>query len=386
MKKTSFKLLITMLLSVVGTEAWADGSCGSGVTWTLSGETLTISKTGSGTGDMFDFYYSYYKEYNVFTNQPWHDYQKTIRTIIVKEGVTSIGDYAFYGCSNLTSVTISNSVTSIGEWAFYNCSDLTSITIPNSVTSIGNYAFQRCSGLASITFPNGIFYVEHTAFDKTAWYNNQPDGVVYAGLNVYNYKGTMPANASIAIKKGTLSIGGGAFSCCSKLTSVTIPNSVKNIGDYAFQYCSGLTSIDIPNSVTSIGDGAFSGCTGLTSITIPNSVTSIGNYAFYGCKSLISVTALNPTPVAITEDVFEYRSNATLYVLKGSKGAYQAANYWNGFKKIIEIETSGIEQIMSSENGKAMIFTIDGKRVDNLKKGMNVIRMKDGTIRKVVVK
>ncbi|MGM9839294.1 MAG: leucine-rich repeat domain-containing protein [Sodaliphilus sp.] len=165
---------------------------------------------------------------------------------------------------------ISFSVTSIGYEAFYDCSGLTSVTIPNSVTKIGDQAFY-C----------------------TAWYNNQPDGLVYAGPVAYKYKGTMPSGTSIVLKEGTKGIADWAFSYCSGLTSVTIPNSVISIGDYAFYSCSGLTSVTIPNSVTEIGEGAFSGCNGLTSVTIPNSVTSIDGFAFSGCIGLMSLTIPN---------------------------------------------------------------------------------------------
>ena len=153
--------------------------------------------------------------------------------------VTSIGEYAFRDCSDLTSVTIPNSVTSIGEWAFRDCRRLTSVTIPNSVTSIGNYAFYGCRGLTSLEIPNSV-----------------------------------------------TSIGENAFNGCSGLTNVSIGNSVASIGKYAFNGCSGLTSLEIPNSVTSIGDYAFYDCSGLTILEIPNSVTSIGNYAFDNCSGI----------------------------------------------------------------------------------------------------
>ena len=190
---------------------------------------------------------------------------KEITNLIIPDGITSIGNYTFSGCSGLTSVTIPNSVTSIGASTFNGCSGLTSITIPNGVTSIGNFAFSWCIGLTSVTIPNSVTSIENGAFSGCC------------GLT------------SIAIPDGVPSIGGKAFYGCSGLTSVTIPNSVTSIGSWAFRDCSGLTSVTIPNSVTSIGDDAFTNCNGLTSITIPNSVTSIGYFAFSGCSGLTSI-------------------------------------------------------------------------------------------------
>ena len=195
--------------------------------------------------------------------------------------------------SEITHNNVTHSVTSIGYYAFYDCSGLTSIEIPNSVTSIENYAFYNCSGLTSIEIPNSVTSIGEEAFYGTAWYNNQPDGVVYAGNVLYKYKGTMPSNTSVVVKDGTLGITASAFYGCTGLTSVTIPNSVTSIGNGAFSFCKGLTSITIPNSVTSIGNYAFSNCEMLTSVTIPNSVTSIGNGAFSSCIALTSIKIPN---------------------------------------------------------------------------------------------
>ena len=197
--------------------------------------------------------------------------------------VTSIGKYAFNGCSRLTSVTIGNSVTTIGDYAFYDCTSLKSVYISDLSawckiyfeTSYSNPLYQ-----AHNLYLNGELLTELTIPDDIAEIKN------YTFYDCYGL-------TSVTIPESVTTIGGYAFNGCSGLTSVTIPNSVTTIGDYAFYDCSGLTSVTIPNSVTSIGDCAFSGCSGLTSVTIPNSVTSIGDYAFIDCSGLTSVTIPN---------------------------------------------------------------------------------------------
>ena len=208
----------------------------------------------------------------------------------IPESVTSIGNYAFWGSWSLTSITIPESVTSIGEGAFLNCNSLTSITIPESVKSIGNRAFDACGVLNSIAIPESVTSIGRSAFDGTPWFENQPDGMIYAGKIAYKYKGNMPENTAIEIKEGTIGIADAAFENSSGLTSIIIPEGVANIGDHTFANCDGLTSITIPESVTTISDYAFFNCTGLTSITIPNSVMSIGDNTFYGCSGLTFVS------------------------------------------------------------------------------------------------
>ena len=223
--------------------------------------------------------------------------------VTIPESVTSIGDNAFLGCTSLNAITFSDSLRKIGNNTFCNCSSLTSLTIPNSMTSIGSGAFFDCTSLTSVTIPNSVTSIGAGAFYGTTWFNNQPDGLVYAGKVAYKYKGTMPEGTQITIKEGTFGISAHAFYGCKGLTSITIPNSVTSIGNSAFCQCSGLTSITIPNSVTSIGNNAFSGCSGLTSVAIPNSVTNIGSWAFSYCGGLTSVTIGNSV-TSIGRDAF----------------------------------------------------------------------------------
>jgi Flp pilus assembly protein protease CpaA len=269
------------------------------------------------------------------------------------------------------------SVTSIGQDAFFGCSDLTSVTIPNSVTSIGSYAF-----------------------DGTAWYDSQPDGFVYAGKVIYKYKGTMPEGTILTIEEGTLGIAGGAYSYCRGLVSVTIPNSVVSIGEgafegcsglmsivveegnskydsrdncnaiiesatntliagcmnsvipnsvvsiggYAFSGCSGLTSVSIPSSVTSIGVRAFCECSSLTSITIPNSVTSLGYCAFYGCSGLTSLTIPNSV-TDISIQVFSHCSGLTSIEVEKGNSKYDSRDNCNAI-----IETASDSLIVGCRN------------------------------------
>ena len=262
--------------------------------------------------------------------------------------MTSIGTYAFSGCSSLTSVTIPNSVTSIGDYTFSFCRSLTSVTIPNSVTSIGQEAFCNCSGLTSITIPNSVTSIGVGAFASCSSLTSItiPGSVTSIGYGAFQ---DCSGLTSITIPNSVTSIGDYAFYGCYGLTSVTIPNSVTSIGDYAFYQCSGLTSVIIGNSVTSIGQSAFEYCYYLTSITIPNGVTSIGSHAFYQCL-LTSIVLKIVDPFDFDIDVFEDIDKYTecvLIVPKGTRDAYIAAGWTEEVFKGGIIE-DGLEVTISS--------------------------------------
>ena len=309
-------------------------------------------------------------------------------TIVLEEGTLGIAGDAFYKCSGLISITMPSSLICIGRSAFYGCSSLKSITIPNSVTSIGDDAFSKCTGLISIIIPSSVTTIGDYAFEGCT------------------------SLTSIEIPNSVTSIGEYAFAGCSGLTSIEIPNSVASIGYYAFQNCTGLTSITIPNSVTSIGQGSFDGCIGLTSVTIPNSVSSVGFFAFVGCTGLTSVTignsvtsiafyafsnctgltelvSLASIPPICNAGVFENvdKSLCTLKVPKGSKDDYRQADGWKDFVNIEEIDVTAIETVAAESMGKAGItdiYDLNGRRRDALQPGVNIVKMSDGTTRKVI--
>lgn len=294
MKKPKFFLIPPLILALCLTlcvalatatetpEIVASGECGAdgaSVAWTLDSEgTLTIS----GAGDMAD--------YNAETI-PWKDVKAQIKSAVIANGVTNIGNATLYGCSGLTSVTIPNSVTAIGRNAFYGCSGLTSVTIPDSVTNIDLYAFYACIGLNNITIPKSVSSIESQAFCNCSGLTSVTilEGVTRIGYSVFNGCSSL---TSVTIPESVTVIPYAMFEGCSSLASVTIPESVSSIEQYAFSGCSALSSVTIPERLSYIGKSAFSGCSGLTTVTIPQNTAhfyGIGDYAFDSCSSLTSI-------------------------------------------------------------------------------------------------
>ena len=412
MKHVKLTFLLTILISMVGAKAYAGYAYDIAVQ-NADGVTIYYKYINDATELEVTFEGRYDN-----TNEIFNDYKGNV--VIPDEvtymnrtrKVTSIGSYAFYKRSGLTSVTIPNSVTSIGESAFEDCTGLTSVTIGNNVKSIERSAFKGCNKLekvivsdiaawCSIKFDmenydsNPLYYAKHLYSDENIEIKDLriPNSVTSIGNYAFYYCSGL---TSVAIPNSVTSIGHCAFYYCSGLTSVTIGNSVTAIGAYAFRDCTGLTSITIPNSVTSIGSYAFDYCTGLTSVIIPNSVTSIGSNAFYRCRGLTSVTIGSgvtsigsqafygvdiPTVISLIENPFKisgkssnnyYRifslntfNNATLYVPKGTIDKYKATDGWKDFA-FIEEGTGGGETpptpqtcekpIISYQEGK-LIFT-----------------------------
>ena len=411
------------------TNTWDISQNGDGsVMATLSDDgTLTIS----GNGKM--------KDWRNSSDEAWDSNRKNIKNVIINNGVTSIGNFAFSDCTSLTNITIPNSVTSIGDYAFYGCENLINITIQNSVTSIGNFAFCMCTSLTSINVDsnnekymsdNGVLYTkdkktliqypskkektEYIILQGTTSIGNYafhyctnltnitiPNSVTSIGNDVFNgcisltsinvdsnnekymsdngvlytkdkkiliqYPGKKEGTeylilqgvesiedyafwgcgnlTNIIIPNGVTSIGYSAFYRCTSLTNITIPNSVTSIGDYAFWYCN-LKNITIPNGVTSIGYSAFYRCTSLTNITIPNSVTSIGDFAFNECTSLTNI-AIPDSVTSIGDHAF-YKCDSLSVLCKSNSYAEQYAKE-NNIKYVIDDSVPTIKNVTGNE-------------------------------------
>ena len=245
------------------------------------------------------------------------------------KSVTSIGSYAFRGCTSLTNITIPDSVTWIGSHAFSGCKSLTSITIPESVTGIYGRAFERCTNLTDITIPSSVTHIGSGVFSGCTSLTEievATDNSSYASLNGVLYDKdkttiicypTGKKDKSYKIIDGATSIDSSAFEGNTSLTSVTIPNSVTQIGYGAFEDCTSLIGVTLPSSVTSIGRHAFYRCISLKSITIPNSVTNICKEAFSYCTSLTSINILDGV-TKIEESGFEGCKSLTDLTIPGS--------------------------------------------------------------------
>ena len=339
---------------------------GSNLTWVLTSDSvLTIS----GSGAMANYVWS--------TDVPWYAYQDFFNTVMIGNGITTIGQCAFQWYSNLTSVTIGNSVTTIGSQAFRS-TGITSITIPNSVRTILSSAFQQCSNLASVTIGSGVNSIGADAFyncsalitidvnsnnavfasengilfNKTKTKLIQyPIGKTDTNYNVLNSVTTIGYNAfsgcnltSVTMGDSVKTIETGAFRGCINLTSVIIGKGVTTIEWAAFQSCINLISIIIPNGVTTIENNAFYDCSSLSSVTIGNSVTNIGNYAFASCSSLASITIHAIIPPACYDPYGEGSNffndvpvDALVYIPCQSYNIYSNDLEWSYFTNFIAL-------------------------------------------------
>lgn len=352
-KSLTFILVTIVLLFLCSFALAAEGTDGN-ITWSLSDDGLL---TISGNGEM--------KDYDSHIIAPWG---QGVKEVVIQDGVTSIGEYAFNYCGSMTSITIPDSVTSIRDYAFFYCVSITRITIPDNVTSIGDYAFYGCDDLESMNFPDSVTSIGSSAFDgcgkltgiftldnvksigssafvncpvirhasygsdgakalSRADYSFRVPGEKYNLKFLFNGEDIIGIELSnvdkdvtdLIIPDNVTSIGVNAFYNCGSLSGTNIPDNVTSIGNSAFYGCSSLSDINISDNVTSIGNSAFYSCRSMTDITIPDNVTSIGSNAFANCSRLSSIT-IPDNVTSVGENAFSGCA-AKRYANLGSDGA-----------------------------------------------------------------
>lgn len=284
----------------------------------------------------------------------------SLKSIELPEGLELIDGGAFRYCSELTEITIPETVTSIGAVAFADCTGLTSITLPDSVKTIKGWAFRDCISLEEINISSYTERIGGEAFVGTAWYNNQPDGLIYLNKIAYDYKGEMPENTELILKEDTYAVAGEAFLNCTGLISITLPDSVVYIGGYAFNGCSNLQELKLPAAMKTVGEAALYGASGLKSIVIHDNIEFVDRDAFYDCTSLESVTFENKDC-----GIYDYRTviteNAVIYGYTNSTAQAYAEKYGYTFVALDEISAeSGDANSNGSVEVADAVFILQG--------------------------
>ena len=326
----------------------------------LERKLATLDLSGSKIVKGGDSYYNYYDK-GYYTSDDVigaHAFSgcRSLTSLTLPSGVTSIGESAFTGCSGLTSLTLPSCITTIDDCTFYGCSGLTSLTLPSSVTSIGGSAFYGCSGLTSLTLPSSVTSsIGRWVFDGC--YNlKECNYFIDSDLETYlahtHDWGYIPVDEIKYYHNG------------QELTKLEIPSGVDKIGSYSFYKGVNLTSLTLPSSVTTIGYSAFEGCSGLTSIYVSWE-----------------------SPLPINASIFEYANTkkCILYVPKGTYDDYWLSN-WGIFENIVEYDATGIDHITTSGEAKEISrYAADGQRLEVPAKGLNIVKYSDGCVKKVVV-
>lgn len=354
---------------------------------------------------------------------------ESLKSIIIPNSVTSIkgNSYGetekgtFEGCTSLESIVLSENITSVPEKFVRNCTSLQSIVFPDNVREIGNGALDGCTNLKTIVIGKKVASM-YGVFNKLFGCKSL-ENVIFKCRGIYSkwLQGTTIKN--VTFEKNVQEIGESVFADCTNLESIYIPSSISSIGIGAFKGCTGLQEITvdesnpnfsalnnillnkdqtalitfannssdnltIPETVTNIEKYAFYACNNLKSIAIPASVTEIGGNVFEGCANLEEIYSYTTTPPAVQSTTFTGVDKwlCTLYVPVGSYSAYWLVPGWGDFINIKEYDPTGIQTITDCTTDKEHYYSVDGRELTSTNTGINIVKSKNGTTKKIFIK
>ena len=310
------KILYICIALTLSLSVYAQSGQDGNVSWQITDSTLTLT----GTGSMPDYDYSE-------NPSPWHPHRNMIKTVVIENGLTTIGNSAFALSPALTSVVLNDSITSIGANAFLVCRTLTSISLPDSTKTIGSLAFGACSGLTSIEIPTEVSSIGEGAFSGCS-------GLVEINISADNITYTSLEGIVFSKDETELFI----YPSGKPSPSYTVPDHVTTLGYGAFLNSENLERLELQEGLTTIGREAFYNCRNLSVITIPATVTVIGDNAFHYCHSLDTIEVHWDTPITISPSTYTASSisMATLIIPAASKPAYESSTVWSTFGTITE--------------------------------------------------
>lgn len=308
-----------------------------------------------------------------------------LNNVVFPNGIVSIGDDAFYQCRALDNLVMPESITSIGVRAFYGCSSLSNIVIGKSVYSIGGDAFSECLNLRSINIPDNVITIGYSAFKGCTSLTSIVLGEKVETIGASAFYGCTNLS-SISIPDNVTSIGGSCFYECKELANVVLGKNVSEIGGMAFYKCRKLNAINIPDGVTILHDKTFQYCDSLKKIVIGKGLYIIDKWNFWACSKLENVYCFREEPPLIGEYVLgsSFANKAVLHVPSTSIDNYRTAYLWRDFGSIIALtdDDTAISSISMSHTTSAVYYSLDGVRSNRAHRGINIVRLSDGTVKK----
>ncbi len=310
----TFILSISSFMFIAGAETLSSsGECGETVNYSFNKETGELRIYGTGEMDNYESL----SWLEPFLHAPWYADRELVKSIVIEDGVTSIGDCAFYNCENMTSVIIPQSIKKIGWGAFSYCSSLESIVIPEGVETVAEDVFYECSGLKTVSIPKSVTDMPAYALygcdsleaitvdsENPNYYSDEFGVLFNKNKTVLLRYPSGNTRTSYSIPESVVTVYGSSFASSKNLKSISFPDGVKTIAGEAFMGCDGLTELNLPDSLETIGMFAFAYCTALKTLTIPDGTKTIETNAFVHCEALESVN-LPDSLERISSNVFE---------------------------------------------------------------------------------